>query len=31
MLGHKSQKGKWLKVFDGLLYIKENEIAIPKD
>lgn len=31
MLGHVSQKGKWLKVFDGLLYIKESEIALPKD
>lgn len=31
MLGHYNQKGKWLQVFDGLLYIKENEIAIPKD
>ncbi|ESU24838.1 erythromycin esterase [Flavobacterium enshiense DK69] len=30
MLGHISQKGKWLQVFDGLLYIKENDIAIPK-
>jgi erythromycin esterase len=31
MLGHINQEGKWLKVFDGLLYIKENEIAIPKN
>jgi erythromycin esterase len=31
MLGHTSQNGKWLKVFDGLLYIKENEIAIPRE
>lgn len=31
MLGHYNQKGKWLQVFDGLLYIKENEIAIPKE
>jgi erythromycin esterase len=31
MLGHVNQKGKWLKVFDGLLYIRENEIAIPKN
>jgi erythromycin esterase len=31
MLGHTNQNGKWLKVFDGLLYIKENEIAIPKE
>lgn len=30
MLGHTNQNGKWLKVFDGLLYIKENEIAIPR-
>ncbi|UOK41689.1 MULTISPECIES: erythromycin esterase family protein [Flavobacterium] len=30
MLGHISQKGKWLQLFDGLLYIKENEIATPK-
>jgi erythromycin esterase len=30
MLGHTTQNGKWLKVFDGLLYIKENEIAIPR-
>lgn len=30
MLGHYNQKGKWLQLFDGLLYIKENEIAIPK-
>ena len=31
MLGHTNQNGKWLKVFDGLLFIKENEIAIPKE
>lgn len=31
MLGHSNQKGKWLQLFDGLLYIKENEIATPKD
>ncbi|CAH0335213.1 hypothetical protein FVB9288_00846 [Flavobacterium sp. CECT 9288] len=31
MLGHKNQNGKWLKVFDGLLFIKENEIAIPRE
>lgn len=30
MLGHVNQNGKWLKVFDGLFYIRENEIAIPK-
>lgn len=30
MLGHYNQKGKWLQLFDGLLYIKENEIATPK-
>ncbi|TWI08356.1 erythromycin esterase [Flavobacterium cauense R2A-7] len=30
MLGHYNQKGKWLQLFDGLLYIKENEIALPK-
>jgi len=30
MLGHYNQNGKWLQLFDGLLYIKENEIAIPK-
>jgi erythromycin esterase len=31
MLGHVNQEGKWLKVFDGLLYIKVNEIAIPRN
>ncbi|WP_333808175.1 erythromycin esterase family protein [Flavobacterium sp.] len=31
MLGHSNQEGKWLKVFDGLFYIKKNEIALPKD
>ncbi|RAK22511.1 erythromycin esterase [Flavobacterium aquaticum] len=31
MLGHVNQEGKWLNVFDGLLYIKKNDIAIPKD
>lgn len=30
MLGHYNQKGKWLQLFDGLLYIRENEIAQPK-
>jgi erythromycin esterase len=31
MLGHVNQEGKWLMVFDGLLYIKKNEIALPKE
>ena len=31
MLGHTNQNGKWVKVIDGLLYIKENEIAIPRE
>lgn len=31
MLGHVNQNGKWLALFDGILYIKENEKAIPKD
>ena len=30
MLGHTNQSGKWLRVFDGLLYIRENEIATPR-
>lgn len=29
MLGYINQDGKWLNVFDGLLYIRENNIAIP--
>lgn len=30
MLGHTNQSGKWLRVFDGLLYIRENEMATPR-
>lgn len=30
MLGHTNQKGKWLRLFDGLLYIQENKKSIPK-
>lgn len=29
MLGYTNQAGNWLDVFDGLLYIRENSIAIP--
>jgi erythromycin esterase len=28
MLGYYNQNGKWIKVFDALLYIRENNIAI---
>jgi len=31
MLGHTNQEGKWLTIFDGLLFIKENQKATPKD
>lgn len=29
MLGYVNQSGKWLNVFDGIFYIRENSIAIP--
>lgn len=29
MLGYTNQAGNWLDVFDGLLYIRENDIATP--
>lgn len=29
MLGYTNQAGNWLDVFDGLLYIRENNIATP--
>lgn len=29
MLGHINQKGKWLNAFDGVFYIKKQEVAIP--
>lgn len=29
MLGYQNQYGNWTKVFDGLLYLRENNIATP--
>lgn len=29
MLGHIEQNGKWLNAFDGVFYIKNQEVAIP--
>ncbi|WP_339610962.1 erythromycin esterase family protein [uncultured Planktosalinus sp.] len=29
MLGHVNQKGKWLNAFDGVFFIKKQEVAIP--